>query len=1216
MRRIALALLGCLTFLGCEPALAATYVLDLGWKDLAFTNQMALGEAATVELRGIGESDPTNLTIYLSTKTGDMLAITEGMAETGTYAVADLMLNTTNLLAEFVDTPSTGSRSFDLTVWDSARSVLLASAPVWVKNNPLWESIAFTNLPDIETLGLSEYLARAYTWSNQTSTARYTLDLGWKDLAFENSMALAERAVVEIRGIGTATPAGLMLYLSNAEMEGLALAGYMVAGTNEGVAVGMLNLATTNLLAEFAGLRPSSERTFDLTVWDSERDVMLGSAAVVVRNNPLASQFVSGWTNVPEAVESVLLASVAAANTNAVAALAASAVNAGRMDVVEPVVADLTGRVAQAEADILDLDSGKVGTNEWAVDYATLLNTNLYTFAYLLQVESNLAEHVASTNPHGITAAMIGAVTQEEDTIALAAIAALPSIPTNAATTNDLALYLPLATTDEVVGDGTNILSWTERRIHGWSSVEADELYALTAIWLGGVRYTNLAAIVGGDWATSDELDAAVAGLASTQMLENALLTIPDRFLGDLASTQDVADAVAELATTDYVDEEVGDVQAYAEGVAGVLAGLSNSSLPRAEAETNYVPIVQAPGTGVGWSFTTNAIRVGDSISYKPDAFTNDGPYSSVVMIRSNRLSLSGSFDLWTEYMDTLWFRNKTTNMVLNLYHDLYIHKSGIKPLEPRGTEPAGVVHLDSNGLKIGGAEPLIQSTESIYFSTPFTDWTEQDYSAMSRTGTLVLTNDLAVFHAKFAGEWDGAEIRFSQTGDNLQFWMNEALFTNGISYMGMTGTNTESQASVVSFQREDGTILASTNLGYAQLLETNAVTPVAVYDAGLMPPGATSTPVLCVASMEIRHFNNLQQVGEQFSTRGLDLHVDDPLTEESAANLRTVELNADAALDLALAQVYSRAGNTLLNGFRTYVGPRFYYIEEGENLNFYYGDNLDPVFTIVGGGAVVPKITGLDYDATNDTFTLFANARTSGVYAVDWSTNGLADWTRIDTNDVTQTILTEKTISLMVSNPVPAMTAMVFRVASVEAATTIPKVRSLAAPTSGTNDDLLATQPWVEDYVAVHGGTSAVTWVSFDLNGIETNAWLIGRTNATVRKDGTNLYIDVDAAGGGSTNDSSGESAGITIAATNAAPTWSATNLYWYFAPTVSNTLPTPSKSATNINATAIMHLILGTNTFTTSGWTAPSAVTASSTNVLVFHSPMNSTNWTVKTW
>lgn len=145
----------------------------------------------------------------------------------------------------------------------------------------------------------------------QAPTARYTLDLSWKDVAFTNSMALAELAIVEVRNIGNATPEGLIYYLSDREGTAMALGTNIVAGTVSNSSVGVLNLQTSELRAFFAGLNPYAERTFSFSVWDSANDILLGSGPVAVRNNPLADQLLTGWTNVPEVVESELLAAIA-----------------------------------------------------------------------------------------------------------------------------------------------------------------------------------------------------------------------------------------------------------------------------------------------------------------------------------------------------------------------------------------------------------------------------------------------------------------------------------------------------------------------------------------------------------------------------------------------------------------------------------------------------------------------------------------------------------------------------------------------------------------------------------------------------------------------------------------------------------------------------------------------------------------------------------------
>lgn len=299
-----------LACMGTAIGQANVYVLDLAWKEMAFTNRPALGELAEIELRGIGSSDPTNLTIYLSNRAGDMLAIAEGMTATGDYARAELALNSTNLLAEFEGVSTGGSRSFDFTIWDAARSRLLASAKIEVRHNPLWESLAFTNLPALADLGLTEYLVWGAMGTNATPSATYTIDLATKNLTADGRVAVGERAAILLKNAGDANPAGILLYLSNKFGTGLALQSGLSATTNAGEALGVLNLATTNLVGEFEDSGPTAEKSLNLTVWDSARDRMLASQPIPVRNNPLASKFVDGWTNVPEEVESELLASL------------------------------------------------------------------------------------------------------------------------------------------------------------------------------------------------------------------------------------------------------------------------------------------------------------------------------------------------------------------------------------------------------------------------------------------------------------------------------------------------------------------------------------------------------------------------------------------------------------------------------------------------------------------------------------------------------------------------------------------------------------------------------------------------------------------------------------------------------------------------------------------------------------------------------------------
>lgn len=445
--------LACALFAGAwaapEPAAGSIYALDLGWKVLAFTNRPALGEQAEIELRGIGAADPTNLTLYLANKDGDLLAIAEGMETTGTYARATLDLATTNLLAEFDGVPTSGSQTFDLSIWDAGRSVLLASAGIEIRHNPLWESLAFTNLPDMETLGLAEYLLRTQSPTGWTdATASFAVNTAWKSLEGPNSLALAERARIELTGVGDAEASGLMAYLSNRQKEGLALGTEFFAGTNPGTAYGLLNLATTNLLAEFDGSPPGAEKRLELTIWDSGRDVLLASGPVSVRHNPLARHFTEGWTNVTEAVaaevqataDAALAKSDATSNELETAKAGIATLATGKYDVAAALLetharvgadAALSNEVATLATEKLDA----AATAAWEVGSHDDLLTkdeaeNLYqpTGSYLTAetdaawlaaaggVQSNLTAHAADTNnPHNVTAAQLGALTEESD---------------------------------------------------------------------------------------------------------------------------------------------------------------------------------------------------------------------------------------------------------------------------------------------------------------------------------------------------------------------------------------------------------------------------------------------------------------------------------------------------------------------------------------------------------------------------------------------------------------------------------------------------------------------------------------------------------------------------------------------------------------------------------------------------------------------------------
>ncbi|MBP7431306.1 MAG: hypothetical protein KBC05_17870, partial [Candidatus Hydrogenedentes bacterium] len=142
----------------------------------------------------------------------------------------------------------------------------------------------------------------------------YVLDLEQKQFTYEEPMVLAETATVILQGISNAAPEGIIVYMSNRESAPLAMSTNFVAyGTNGTAASGTLNLATTNLQAEFAGSSPNREKEFTMSVWDSGNHTMLGLQPVVVKNNPMADQLIAGWTNIPASLTNEMWESIAAA---------------------------------------------------------------------------------------------------------------------------------------------------------------------------------------------------------------------------------------------------------------------------------------------------------------------------------------------------------------------------------------------------------------------------------------------------------------------------------------------------------------------------------------------------------------------------------------------------------------------------------------------------------------------------------------------------------------------------------------------------------------------------------------------------------------------------------------------------------------------------------------------------------------------------------------
>ena len=144
------------------------------------------------------------------------------------------------------------------------------------------------------------------------ATARVTVDVGSKDIASTNTLALGENALVLVRNLGDSQPADLFVSLHDRRNgEILAGASNFVADIQTSVwtnwswsgtssvpsvvsstvtnAIGYLPLDTTNLFARFAGLPVTAERTFILSVYDASNRWVLGQDDISIRNSALWS---------------------------------------------------------------------------------------------------------------------------------------------------------------------------------------------------------------------------------------------------------------------------------------------------------------------------------------------------------------------------------------------------------------------------------------------------------------------------------------------------------------------------------------------------------------------------------------------------------------------------------------------------------------------------------------------------------------------------------------------------------------------------------------------------------------------------------------------------------------------------------------------------------------------------------------------------------------
>lgn len=280
---------------------------------------------------------------------------------------------------------------------------------------------------------------------------------------------------------------------------------------------------------------------------------------------------------------------------------------------------------------------------------------------------------------------------------------------------------------------------------------------------------------------------------------------------------------------------------------------------------------------------------------------------------------------------------------------------------------------------------------------------------------------------------------------------------------------------------------------------------------SSLLPSTATNVSPPILTSMRVWTLLDTTVSGRTNDLANQVLLVDDPSTDRQAANKLYADRQRDSAISTALAETWSRSRPTSLNDNDLAFGVCFVLREEGENLNLYYRGIL--FHTWAGGGTILPKITSIVF-GTN--ITLNVSASTSGIYQASYSTD-VATWTPIATNATTQVITSDKTLSLSFSNPAPSASSLYFRVAAATAPTTTPKSRSIAAATVGTNDAILATQPWVVGYLATNAsGTGTVLYYNVTADSTAIGNAALARTNGTAV--GTAAWADTYGAALGDT--------------------------------------------------------------------------------------------------
>jgi len=144
--------------------------INLSTKTVIDTNTIAVRETVPVQLVHIGGSNPTNLIIQLTDRTGMVMAVTRAVATTNSdYAAGYLDLNTVPMVAVFSNLPPLAQKAFQLAVWDDGLFRLLVNDVVTIQNNIYTNGIASPS--PAETNYWSTFIAASLT--NETINRIY-----------------------------------------------------------------------------------------------------------------------------------------------------------------------------------------------------------------------------------------------------------------------------------------------------------------------------------------------------------------------------------------------------------------------------------------------------------------------------------------------------------------------------------------------------------------------------------------------------------------------------------------------------------------------------------------------------------------------------------------------------------------------------------------------------------------------------------------------------------------------------------------------------------------------------------------------------------------------------------------------------------------------------------------------------------------------------------